>query len=212
MISNPQHKRRPLKVRSQKWVLPLALKLLSFGLTPNMISMAGLGAACLGFGIFGIAIYYPAYAGIVYVSAGFCIQLRLLCNLLDGIMAIEAGAQQKTGELFNEVPDRFADCLLFIGAGFAVDQEYGGWLCALFSLFTAYIRILGASLGLGHDFRGPFAKPQRMFILTFACWGQAAVIFFSSNIAILAFSLWVIAAGTLLTMGLRLLKLYHQLR
>ena len=34
---------------------------------------------------------------------------------------------------------------------------------------TAYIRVLGGSLGLPQDFRGPMAKPQRMAAMTVAC-------------------------------------------
>jgi phosphatidylglycerophosphate synthase len=45
------------------------------------------------------------------VATAACIQLRLLCNLLDCMVAIEGGKSAPTGALFNEMPDRFADPL-----------------------------------------------------------------------------------------------------
>ena len=32
-----------------------------------------------------------------------------LANMLDGLLAVEGGQQTKTGELYNEIPDRIAD-------------------------------------------------------------------------------------------------------
>ena len=34
------------------------------------------------------------------------IQLRLLCNLLDGMLAVEEGFKSKTGDIYNDLPDR----------------------------------------------------------------------------------------------------------
>ncbi len=32
------------------------------------------------------------------------IQLRLLCNMLDGMIAVDTNHRTKTGELYNEIP------------------------------------------------------------------------------------------------------------
>lgn len=44
------------------------------------------------------------------------IQLRLLCNLFDGMVAIEGGKKSDVGSLYNEFPDRIADSLLIVAA------------------------------------------------------------------------------------------------
>src|SRR5438105_2817615 len=46
---------------------------------------------------------------LLYLTAAGCIQLRLLCNLLDGMVAIEGGFRSRSGEVFNELPDRVSD-------------------------------------------------------------------------------------------------------
>ena len=58
-------------------------------------------------------------------------QLRLLCNLFDGMVAIEGGFKTKAGEIFNELPDRFSDAFIFIGAAYSVPaicMDAGTWL------------------------------------------------------------------------------------
>ena len=39
---------------------------------------------------------------------------------------------------------------------------------------TAYVRLLGAAAGAGHDFSGPMAKQHRMAVMTAACLAAAA--------------------------------------
>src|SRR4029434_6543150 len=99
-------------------------------------------------------------------------QLRLLCNLLDGMLAVEEGLKSATGEIFNELPDRVADVVILVGAGYAVPgvpfMPALGWLAAVLALLTAYVRALAGSLGLTQHFVGPMAKQHRMFTLTVA--------------------------------------------
>jgi phosphatidylglycerophosphate synthase len=98
--------------------------------------------------------------------------MRLLCNLLDGMLAVEEGLKTSTGEIFNELPDRIADVMILVGAGYVGSPlTHGatlGWVAALGAVFTAYVRILGGSLGLPQHFIGPMAKQHRMFTLTVA--------------------------------------------
>lgn len=111
--------------------------------------------------------------GWLFVLAAVCIQVRLLGNLLDGLIAIEGGRQTKVGELYNEIPDRIADVALLAAAGYASNHgEWGaalGWSASVLSVMTAYIRAVGARRGQPQDFSGPQAKPHRMFLLTVAC-------------------------------------------
>ena len=60
-------------------------------------------------------------------------QSRLLCNLFDGMVAIEGGKKSANGDLYNDMPDRFADALFIIPVGY-VAGGFGvelGWLGAL---------------------------------------------------------------------------------
>jgi phosphatidylglycerophosphate synthase len=79
--------------------------------------------------------------------------------MLDGMVAVEGGKKSLVGTLYNEIPDRVADSLFIVAAGYCADWPSLGWCGALLAALTAYIRVLGGSLGLAQDFRGPMAKP-----------------------------------------------------
>ena len=202
--------RRPLKSRSHAWVQDLAQTLVAKGITPNRVSMFGVGFAVLGFCFLWGAGRWPA-GGIFLIPAAICVQGRLLCNLLDGMVAIEGGQKQKGGALFNELPDRIEDTLLLAGAGHAAGYIELGWICAVLAVFTAYIRAFGASLQQGQDFGGPFAKPQRMFVLTVGILIAFVEIFLPVKIYALVAALVVIAIGTFVTACLRVNRLYSKL-
>lgn len=147
--------------------------------------------------------------------AAVCIPLRLLCNMLDGMLAVEKGMHSPTGDLFNEVPDRIADAALLVGAGFAtigIWQTNGidwglmlGWFAALLAVLTAYVRTLGAANGVGNFFGGPMAKPPRMWLLTIAALlAIAEPVFALPRGTVLAIALAVIALGALITVIVRL--------
>ena len=154
------------------------------------MGFAALGAAAL-------LLDHPA----AYVAAGLAIQARLVCNLLDGLMAVEEGQGSPVGALYNDVPDRFADVFLCVGAGYAAGIPELGWAAGVVSVLVAYVRYVGASLTGTHDFRGPMAKPHRMFVLTVAC--ALALI---PGVAPWAFlgALGLIVAGGLFTFARRL--------
>ena len=109
------------------------------------------------------------------ILAAIAIQLRLICNLLDGMVAVEGKLGSKSGEIYNDLPDRIADPLILIAAGYATPYPALGWCAGLLAVFTAYVRLLGGSTGAGQDFRGPMAKPQRMAVMTIACLGEIFV-------------------------------------
>jgi phosphatidylglycerophosphate synthase len=52
-----------------------------------------------------------------WLGAAGGIQLRLLANLFDGMVAVEGGLRTKSGEIFNELPDRISDVVIFVGVG-----------------------------------------------------------------------------------------------
>jgi phosphatidylglycerophosphate synthase len=152
----------------------------------------------------------PAPTGLIVTAA--CVQLRLLCNLLDGMVAIEGGRQSPIGGLYNELPDRIADSLFIVALGYAVEVAWLGWFGALAAAVTAYIRVLGGSLGLPQDFRGPQAKPHRMAVMTVGCViGAIEVLIWQTQYALLA-AAWIIGVGAALTCVTRTAAIAKQLR
>jgi phosphatidylglycerophosphate synthase len=202
--------RRPLKSRSLGWVQALARLIVRAKIMPNAISGAGVVFAALAalLLIAGTRMGVPSWLGLVI--AALCVQARLMCNLLDGMVAVEGGLKSKGGDLFNEIPDRIEDSLFLIGAGYCCGNPTTGWACALLAVTTAYLRAFGASLGHGQDFIGPGAKPQRMFILTVALVAQAVAIVANQSWNILAWALWLIVGLTAITAILRTGRLYRK--
>lgn len=210
--------RRELRTRSRAWPSAIARRLASAGVTPNQVSVASIVFACVaGDALFvaGERIGDSASLWLVVAAAG--IQLRLLCNLLDGLLAIEGGLKSKTGELYNEIPDRIADIMILLGAGVAIHEvwEWGIWLgvfATILALLTAYVRLLGGSLGLPQDFSGPMAKQHRMFALTVGALAGALEHAMRGTVWSLVAAIVVIVVGTLVTVVLRTRRIANQLK
>lgn len=174
-MENQNITRRPLKSRETKWAKAIASRLARAGFRPNLISVAGTFFAALA----GICFWFAGQVqrdwcwSFLLILAVCGMQLRLLCNLFDGMVAIEGGFKTKAGEIFNELPDRFSDAFIFIGAAYSLPEFIWthelGWAAAVLSVITAYVRALGASMGAGQQFIGPMAKQQRMATMTAAC-------------------------------------------
>lgn len=198
--------RRPIKTRGAAWVQGLARWLTDKGVTPNQISTASMVCAALAF-----ALLYATQSAAVplaaacFLGAALGIQLRLLCNLLDGIVAVEGGKSAPDGPFWNEAPDRVADLLILFGLGHACGAPTLGMLAAALAIGTAYLRELGRAEGMEPDFSGPFAKPQRMALATLAA-ALAAVTTIAAPAythLVLEGAVWIIALGTAATALLR---------
>lgn len=172
-MTEPEN-RRPLKVRNAMLAQRVARWLSQKSVTPNQISLVSVVFATLAAGCL-LAIPHVSEAKVWFlpVLAAVFIQGRLLCNLFDGMVAVEGGKSTASGELFNDIPDRVADPLILVAVGYAVTvvpwASALGWGAGLGALLTAYVRTLGASQGAPIDFRGPMAKQHRMALVTLAC-------------------------------------------
>ena len=196
--------RRVLATRGARWAVRLAHWLAQRRVTPNAISVAGVLFATAAGASFVVApiLNAPWRAAALLMAAG-CVQLRLLCNLLDGMLAVEEGLKTRTGELFNELPDRLADVVILTGAGCAALTMPAGLVlglaAALAALFTAYVRVLAGSLRATQHFIGPMAKQHRMFTLTVATLAAAGETLAGIPSRALAAGLAIILAGSIVT-------------
>ena len=199
--------RRPIAARGSVLAQRAAAVLARTAITPNQISMAsivfaGIGAAAL--------VWWQTWAGLILCAV--CVQLRLVCNLLDGMVAVEGGKGSIFGRIYNEFPDRLTDTLFIVALGYSCGMPWLGWLGALLAVATAYVRVFGGSLGLAQDFRGPLAKAHRMAVLTVGCIAGAVELrWHPDGYALLAAAI-VIAAGSLLTCIARTLAIAKLLR
>jgi len=205
--------RRPLASRDSGWARAIARKLSTASVTPNQISMASMVMAAVA----GVAFWQAGTAtgesrvALLLVAALFC-QFRLLCNLFDGMVAIEGGKQAPDGPFWNEFPDRVADILILAGAGYSVGVPTLGWAAAAFAVLTAYTRELGRNCGLPADFSGPMAKQHRMATITAAALLSLAEPLWNGHNQVLVMALWLIAAGAAITAIRRAANIVRKLR
>jgi phosphatidylglycerophosphate synthase len=204
--------RRPLASRNWRFSILLAGWLARRGATPNAISLLGMGAGISA----GLAFWFTSRGVIAppfWLLGAALVQLRLLCNLIDGMVAVEAGKGSPVGELYNEVPDRVSDAATLIGLGYAA----GGWpvlgfLAAILAVFVAYVRAAVKVAGAPQDYSGPMAKPHRMFVVTVTALLCALVPmarqkeWLGQEWGLPAFALGLIAVGCVFTAIRRLLR------
>lgn len=200
--------RRPQVWRQVGWIHQLARLLQHRGVRPNHVSIASVVISLLG----GAALIATPYANnfttiVLFLCAPAMIALRGLCNLIDGLIAVEGGLKTRSGEVFNDLPDRLSDVLLFVGAGYAaLTPPWApalGWAAACGALLTAYVRCLGGAVGAWQSFAGPMAKPMRMAVLTAACIGCAIETPLRGTTWCMTVGLIIVVAGCLVTAARR---------
>jgi len=215
-MTDPKLSRRPLTSRSTKWAAAIASWLVKKRVQPNHISVLSVGFASLA----GMALVWAGQVGfgwrvVLFLIAAAGIQLRLACNMFDGMVAVEGGCKTKSGEIYNELPDRFADVLIIAGAGYSLPYspwlQTLGWMAAALAVITAYVRAMGVAAGAGQYFLGPMAKPHRMAVLTVACLGLVGLNVFKSEFDLMQITLLVICAGCLVTIARRVIRIVREL-
>lgn len=200
--------RRFLKTRSKTWVKILSSYIFKLNITPNQISIAGLASAFIA-----ALILLYLNSDYKWLLAVFFIQFRLFCNMLDGLVAIEGGKQSVLGDVYNDLPDRFADIFIILAFGYSfnnidiINNNYISldiyiltWFATCLAIFTAYIRTLFSSLGVPADYSGPMAKQHRMFLISLT----SIIYFFFSNINIIILALLALNIGCLYTIYRRI--------
>ncbi|MBD9601611.1 MULTISPECIES: CDP-alcohol phosphatidyltransferase family protein [unclassified Pseudomonas] len=199
--------RRPIKTRSAGWAKHITDILVKRDISPNQISVASIAFALAG------VVALNIDSGVIgSICCAIGIQLRLLCNLFDGMVAIEGGKKSDIGSLYNEFPDRIADSLLIVGLGYAIGQSDLGWFAALAAALTAYVRVFGGSIGLKQTFIGPMAKQHRMAVMTAGLLLNAIEAKFYGTHYVLLIALVVIALGSVATCVTRTLAIAKQLK
>jgi len=206
--------RRPIATRETGWARALAAAIARTGLTANAISVLGAVFALVA-GCAFLASAGPGWRAWLVVAA-LGIQLRLLCNMLDGMVAVEHGRATPVGALYNDVPDRIADTVILVGAGYALAAGAWnptlGWACAVMALFTAFVRVLGGALGTPQFFFGPQSKSQRMAVLTGGALLAAAMPSTARAGQVITLALVVILIGSTATVVRRVLRIARELR
>ena len=208
---------RKIKSQDTKWAQNLVRYVTEMTpLTPNDISIMSILFASVAF---------FAYCGYNFLPYNIClwlpllavfgIQMRLICNLIGGMVAVEGRKKSAVCDIYNEFSDRVSDSLIIIGLGISGGNWISiilGFLAALFAILTAYTRVLGGAIGVNQYFTGPMAKQHRMALLTIAnivCLGEFWI--FNLHRIVAVVTLTIIIAGCILTVRQRLKNITRDL-
>jgi phosphatidylglycerophosphate synthase len=203
--------RRPLASRETSWATGIARRIAATRITPNQISIAGMVAALIaGLAFWAAGTFTDRWVFLILGALG-C-QVRLLCNLFDGMVAIEAGRAAPDGGFWNEMPDRISDMLILMGVALGLGEPALGWAAVSFAFLTAYVRELGVTCGAGADFAGPMAKQHRMALITLAALVSLTEPLWHDGGISLAVALWGVAVGAAATALRRSVRLVIKLR
>lgn len=204
--------RRPIRSRGSAWAITVAKTLADLGVTPNQVSVGGTAAAIVAAFALAFGTQETWTGRLLFVLAAVMIEMRLLANLFDGMIAVELGKSSAIGKLYNEIPDRVSDGAIFFAAGYQAGATVDlGLAAACVSLFVAYMRVASRAAGAPADFRGPMAKQHRMTLMIVLCiflalapstwdfeWGP------SGDWGLTAIALWAVIVGGLATSARRL--------
>ncbi|MEQ1824476.1 MAG: CDP-alcohol phosphatidyltransferase family protein [Pirellula sp.] len=211
--------RRPIKSREYQWSKRLAHVLATHGWSANFISTLGMLAGILA-GICFAATQVGWFRIAGFALGALCVQLRLIANMLDGMVAIESKTASPVGELFNEVPDRVSDAAVLIGCGYACGgNPLLGYWTTILAIFIAYIRAEGRVAGAPQIYCGPMAKQHRMLVVTVAALASACIpITYWIGVPVLPNASWmtvalvIVLVGELVTVFRRVDKIQRALR
>ncbi len=173
------------------------------GISADAISYSSMLAATAAALCFWQSGRYPA----LLLAAPLLCDLRLWCNMLDGMVALAAGRASARGEVLNDLPDRFSDVVIFVGVAHSgwVDPLIGYW-AAIASLGTAYVGTLAQAVGAPREFAGPMSKPWRMVALQIGAW-----LCFAGLGRALQWTCCLIVAGCALTIARRVRRTFRAL-
>lgn len=168
---------------------PIVRMLAAAGITPNMLSVAGL----LGNGGAGLLIAQGEL-----VIGGIVMLLASALDMLDGALARMTGKASRFGALLDSVFDRLSEAVVLFGVLlYALDRAHDDQAALAFaaivgSLMVSYVRARAEGLGVTMT-DGLFTRPERVIVL-----GAALLIGWLTP------ALWLLAVLTLLTAFQRL--------
>jgi CDP-diacylglycerol--glycerol-3-phosphate 3-phosphatidyltransferase len=187
-----------MRVTFKGVALPIAEFLNRMGLTPNMVTLMGLGGQIVAAGL--VAAGQISWGGILLVVVA-------PLDFLDGTLARLRGTPTKFGAFLDSVTDRYAELSIFGGLLFYYAQHQDWMACgvtylaAMGSVLVSYVRARAEGVGYSAKI-GLLSRVERYLILV------PALIFNIYNIPFWAVA--ILAVLTNITALQRILHVYQQ--
>ncbi len=178
---------------TDRLVLPVARGLVRAGATANWLTFCG-----LVFTVVGVVIVLRghAFAGAIVMACATAV------DAFDGAVARLRGTSSRFGSFYDSVTDRVSDAAIFGAAAWLVRGDpllFGVAMVALAGAqVTSYVRAKAESLGWDATV-GIIERPERVMIIITAI-----------GLGFLEVALWVLAVGSVVTIGQRLAAVLRQ--
>lgn len=182
---------------------PLAAALLRLGVTPDMVTVAGmLGAVAGAFALIARGSFF--WGGVV-------VSIAVLSDALDGTMARLRGPDGPWGAFLDSTLDRIADASIFAAlvlwyAGDGDDPLLLGvaLFCLVAGVVTSYAKARAEGLGMTCDV-GIAERTERLIAVL------AGVLLYGMGAHVaLPIALWLLAVVSAVTVGQRLVEVHRQ--
>lgn len=199
--------------RTWKPLRRLSLQLMEWGITSEMVALAGMILGILA-GVSFMATGLHANPVVFWILGMVCCALRIGCIRLDVALQPLTHKQSLEDIFFNELPERVSDAVTLIGFGFAVDSSpWLGLTAALMAIFSAYVRSIGYSRGAGRktSSSGPMTRIHRLVLISITSilmtLGINTENLENMHTTIPQIALWVIIMGCVATILIRWLNI-----
>jgi CDP-diacylglycerol--glycerol-3-phosphate 3-phosphatidyltransferase len=193
-----------VKAATARLLDPLGQALLRVGISPNSVTILGTAGVVAG------AVFYAAHGR--WIAATVVITLCALTDVMDGAMARAQGTVTRYGALLDSTMDRVADGAVFSGViwyyAFQGDKvtTLAALLCLVSGQVVSYVKARAEGLGFTCQV-GLVERAERLIIIGVGglisgfgpSWGLPA-------------ALWVVAAGSIFTIGQRMAHVSRQER
>jgi CDP-diacylglycerol--glycerol-3-phosphate 3-phosphatidyltransferase len=178
-----------LKPQKDLLLRRLSRALLAMGVTPNMVTAAGLLMSVIG-GM--LAASGHLYAGIAFFIIGACL------DAVDGSFARACGLCTGFGRYFDSISDRLSELALIAGA------VAGGVSSSAFAVIAGSLLLLASRIynhrkGLNSN-AATFGRPERLALLIAGLLSPAP---YSTALFLVAGFLCLVSSGQILASGMR---------
>jgi CDP-diacylglycerol--glycerol-3-phosphate 3-phosphatidyltransferase len=184
---------------------PLAGWLVGHGVSPDVVTVTGT------VGSIAAALWFLP-RGQLFLGAAV-ITVFVLFDMLDGAMARAKGVTTKFGAVLDSTCDRAADGALFaaltwwcLGAGQQRVLGLAALICLVAGQLVSYIKARAEGAGLTAD-GGLVERPERLIVALVGTGLEGLGVPFALTVA-----LWLLAAGSVWTVGQRIVLVYRSAR
>ncbi|WP_457033415.1 phosphatidylinositol phosphate synthase [Kitasatospora sp. P5_F3] len=191
---------------------PFAALLLRWGVSPDAVTLVGTAGS-----VAGALVFFPRGE---FFWGTITITLFIFSDLVDGNMARQAGTSSRWGAFLDSTLDRVADAAIFGGlALWYAGQGDNEMLCAVAICCLAsgqvvsYTKARGESLGFPVNVSGVVERAERL-VLTLVAAAVSGLHGFGVSYVewLLPTALWLVAVGSLVTVGQRMLTVRRESR